>query len=602
MNNIKSAINILKKLNYILTDKQKKASIVVFLSMVVCSLLDLLGVSIIYPFLQMMLDVDSLDSKWYLSWLYKINPNIGAVTVIIIFGLFISIIYLVKNLIAMFCYYLQINYSAKLNRQLSTRILDSYMKRPYEFFVNTHSSILIRGLNGDVNAVYNTILNCFQMFADFLSIILIIFYILKIDVFMAGLSVIIAGICFVVTTFGFKGIMQRTGKKIRVVQAKQSGFVYQSIMGIKEITVLGRREAFVRKYEDLSKEVQKCTVINGFVSAAPNRILEGVSMAGIMGVLCLRIAQGVDITVFIPTLGAFAVGVFRIMPSVAKISGRVNSIVFFKPGLDNTYDNLVEAEKNEHEKKVKDAKLDAELRLVTKDIGTRFRNELVVDHINWRYQGNEKDVLKELSIDIKKGESVAFIGKSGGGKSTLADVLMTLFQPQSGTVKMDGIDVFLLREKWLEQIGYVPQNIFMMSGTIRENIAFGLSDNEISDDKIWSSLEQAQLKDFVEKLPHGLDEVVGENGIKFSGGQRQRIAIARALYDDPQILIMDEATAALDGDTEKALMEAVDALHGTKTLILIAHRLTTVKNCDKIYEIKDGKAVQRDKKDILSSI
>ena len=149
---------------------------------------------------------------------------------------------------------------------------------------------------------------------------------------------------------------------------------------------------------------------------------------------------------------------------------------------------------------------------------------------------------------------------------------------------------------------YVPQNIFMMSGTIRENIAFGLSDNEISDDKIWSSLEQAQLKDFVEKLPHGLDEVVGENGIKFSGGQRQRIAIARALYDDPQILIMDEATAALDGDTEKALMEAVDALHGTKTLILIAHRLTTVKNCDKIYEIKDGKAVQRDKKDILSSI
>lgn len=599
MKNLKAFVAILKKLNYILTERQKKASFVVLVSLIANSFLDLLGVSIIYPFLQMLLNVNTFNSKWYLKWLFVIFPSITPQTIIILFGLFISFIYIFKNIITMFCNYLQISYSAKLNRELSTRILDSYMKRPYEFFVNTHSSILIRGMNGDVNSVYNTILNCFQMLADMLSITLIVIYMVKIDIFMAGLSIGIASICFLGTTIGFKGIMQRTGKEVRAIQASQSGFVYQSIMGIKEITVLGRREAFVNKYEVFSKEMERCSVINGCVAAAPSRILEGISMAGIMGVLCLRITQGVEIAKFIPTLGAFAVGVFRIMPAVAKISSKVNSIVYFKPGLENTYVNLIEAEKYEIEAKEKDAKLDIELKEVAKEKETAFQNELIVDNVHWRYQGNESDVLKGLSINISKGESIAFIGQSGGGKSTLADILMTLFKPQKGTVKKDNIDIFLLREKWLEQIGYVPQNIFLMAGTVRDNVAFGLSKSEVSDDKVWRALEQAQLKDFVKSLPNGLDEVVGENGIKFSGGQRQRIAIARALYDDPQILIMDEATASLDNDTEKALMEAVDALHGTKTLILIAHRLSTVRNCDKIYEIKDGVAVLRDKSEFF---
>lgn len=386
--------------------------------------------------------------------------------------------------------------------------------------------------------------------------------------------------------------MKRTGKQFRIIQAKQSACCYQNIMGIKEITVLNRRESYVAKYDALAKEMQRCSIINGTVNAIPDRIMEGVCIAGIMGVLCIRIVRGVDMGVFIPTLGAFVMGIFRIMPSISKVSSRINNIVFFAPGLDNTYETLKEAEKIDIEKGTDEKDLSSYLNETANDV-VSLRKELVVNNIRWRYEGNDEDVIKGLNLTVKKGESIAFIGSSGGGKSTLADILMTLFKPQSGLITMDGIDIFLLKERWLKLIGYVPQAVFLIDDTIRANIAFGLTNDDISDEKVWKSLEQAQLKEFVEGLPDGLDTIVGEKGIKFSGCQRQRIAIARALYDEPEILIMDEATSALDNETENALMESIEALHGQKTIILIAHRLSTVKNCDRIYEIKDGIAIER---------
>ena len=590
MNNFKSVLMIIKQIRYILTADQKKATVIVFLSMIVCSLLELLGVSSIYPFLQLMMDDEQMRGRWYIDWLFAIDPEMKMSQIIVIMGLGIAIVYIIKNGVAIYCNYLQTRYSAKMNRELSTRILDSYMKRPYEFFVNTNSSILIRGMNGDISAVYNIISNCFQILAELISILLIVIYLVNVDSFIACLSFLIAGMCFAAITLGFKGIMKRTGKQFRIIQAKQSACSYQNIMGIKEITVLNRRESYVAKYEVLAKEMQRCSIINGTITAAPDRILEGVCVAGVMGVLSIRISNGVEMTEFIPTLGAFVMGIFRIMPSISKVSSRINNIVFFAPGLANTYETLKEDEAIEKDRIAKDKMLKS---YIDSSKNVSFKNEIYINNIHWRYDGNEEDVLKGLTLSIKKGESIAFIGSSGGGKSTLADILMTLFKPQSGTVTMDGIDIFLLKEKWLKLIGYVPQSVFLIDDTIRANIAFGLSDKVISDEKIWKALEQAQLKEFVEKQPQGLDTIVGENGIRFSGGQRQRIAIARALYDDPDIIIMDEATAALDNDTECALMESIEMLHGQKTIILIAHRLTTVRNCDRVYEIRNGLAIER---------
>ena len=192
-------------------------------------------------------------------------------------------------------------------------------------------------------------------------------------------------------------------------------------------------------------------------------------------------------------------------------------------------------------------------------------------------------------MEIKKGDSVAIIGESGSGKTTLADILLGLYKPEEGEVLVDGQEIYLNLKQWAQIISFVPQNVYLLDDTIRENIVFGQS--KADDNRIWDALEQAQLKDFVRNLPEGLDTVVGEAGIRFSGGQRQRIAIARALYSQPDILLLDEATAALDNDTEAAVMEAIDSLKGKKTLIIIAHRLSTIKNCNKVYEVKNGKII-----------
>ncbi len=598
MNNIKSVLQIIEHIRYILTRKQKIDSVLVFGTMILSSLLELLGVSVIYPFLQLMLDEQAVKDKLYVAWLYKLFPSISRSSVIVFLGAAVAVVYLLKNVVALFCVYCQQRYSARINKELSVKMLDSYMKRPYEYFINTNSSIIMRGLGGDVNSVYSIILNAFQGIAEVFSIILISVYLLSVDLLIAIASMGIAAIAFLGITLGFKGIMKQLGKDVRGLQASSAAHCYQTIHGIKEITVLDRRKCFVDKYQALANDIEKKTITSGVVGAAPDRVLEGVCIVGVMSILCVRIYMGVNLETFIPTLGAFVMGVFRIMPSIAKISTRINNIVYFIPGMNNTYQILKDDEAFEKRRLIEEKQLVNQIDEQHLQ-NLHFEQKVVIDNIYWKYVDGTDFVLKGLCLSINKGESIGLIGSSGGGKSTLIDVLMTLFKPQKGTITMDGIDIFLMQSRWRKLIGYVPQSIFLIESSVKANVAFGLPDKEVTDEKVWKALEQAQLKEFVESLPNGLDTVVGERGVKFSGGQRQRIAIARALYDEPEILILDEATAALDNETERAFMEAIESLQGSKTIILVAHRLTTVRNCDKVYEIKNGIAIERDIDEIL---
>ena len=228
-----------------------------------------------------------------------------------------------------------------------------------------------------------------------------------------------------------------------------------------------------------------------------------------------------------------------------------------------------------------------------------FKNEISIQDVTFAYPGTKEKVIDHLNLKIKKGSSVAFIGTSGAGKTTLSDIILALLKPQTGKILVDGVDIKELGGVWNRMIGYVPQSVYLTDASIRHNIAFGVAENDIDDKRVWDALEAAHLKEFVEKQPRQLDTEVGEWGIKFSGGQRQRVAIARALYSNPEILVLDEATAALDTETETAVMESIEELQGYKTLIIVAHRLTTIRNCDKIYEIKDGKAIEREKSEIF---
>lgn len=593
-NNIKSLRRILEQLNYVLDRKQKIGAFKMFSCMILASVLDLLSVSVIYPFLQVILTPEELKNKWYVVWIYFLYPEVTNTSVLLFAGAAIIVIYILKNLFALFIAYIQNSFAAGFQRENSVKMLESYLRRPYQFFLNTNSSIILRGISSDVNGAYQILLNLFTMLSELMTVFILGIFLLITDWAIALSAMLLAGICFFAVIFLFKEKMKEAGRDAREANALKNQYGYQAINGIKEIMVLGRRDKFIAKYNKAAMLEQKSATINGFITACPDRILEGVCISGFMGIVCIKIVIGTDLAKFVPVLGTFAMGAFRILPSIAKISSRINSVIFFQPALQNVYENLKEVKEYE-------LFLEKEGALTqNQEKSVQFSKLLQIKKINWRYQNSKDDVLHHTSLCIKKGESVAFIGSSGAGKSTLADIIMGLLRPQQGSVEMDGIDVFTMPHQWTKIIGYVPQSVFLIDDTVRSNVAFGLNIDEISDAKVWNALEEAQLKEFIEGLPNGLDTIVGERGIKFSGGQRQRIAIARALYENPDILVLDEATSALDNETETAVMESIDALQGSKTLIIVAHRLTTIRNCDVIYEIKDGVAVRRNKEEVLA--
>lgn len=595
MGNLRSVKKVCKQLLYILTTKQKQDSILVFVSMIVLSLLELMGVTSIYPFLQTMMNPEQIREEWYGRWAYSIWPDMTGLQITLMLGIMLVIVYLIKNAFALVCIYIQCRFATAFKRIGSKRMLDSYLKRPYEYFVNTNSGYILRGINSDINSSYVILCNMFTICSELMTIVILGVYLFLTDWFISLCAMGLAATCFLFIVLGFKGTMKQTGKEFRKAIGRQNQYAYQAINGIKEITVSDRRQYFVEAFNEVSKQVEHADAVNSFVLLCPDRILEGVCISGLIGIVCIRVSMGVDMETFIPILGSFAMAAFRILPSISKISSRMNGIVYGMPALQNCYDNLRTAE--QYDKAL--SQLPDYDGYAAQEENLQFHKALEIKNVTWKYKNAQKPVLQGLSLTIERGESVAFIGSSGAGKTTLADVIMGLLRPQAGTVEMDGKDIYSMPHEWAHIIGYIPQSVFLIDDTIRANVAFGLPDKLVSDERVWLALEKAQLLDFVEKLPAGLDTIVGERGVKFSGGQRQRIAIARALYENPDILVLDEATSALDNETETAVMESIDALQGSITMIIVAHRLTTIRNCDRIFEIKDGVAFERDKAEVL---
>ena len=353
-----------------------------------------------------------------------------------------------------------------------------------------------------------------------------------------------------------------------------------------------KQDYFAGAYEEASRRQQHAMVGQTVAAESPAYIFESVCVTAIIVAVCLRVLLGGNNSEFVPKLATMVVAVFRIMPSLGRIANSANNIMFNIPALNATFINLKEANDYDHTVQSVVIEEDKKQRL-------NFHTVLELQDVTWHYEGTDKNVIEKLNMTIQRGDSVALIGESGAGKSTVADIILGLFRPDNGAVYMDGIDIKTIPSTWSRIIGYVPQAVYILDDSIRKNVAYGVREEEIDDDMVWSALEQAQLKTFVENLPNQLDTVLGDRGIRFSGGQRQRIAIARALYYNPDILILDEATSALDNKTEGAIMEAIDILRGQKTLIIVAHRLTTIRECKHIYEIKDGKAIERKKQEIF---
>jgi ABC-type bacteriocin/lantibiotic exporter with double-glycine peptidase domain len=488
--------------------------------------------------------------------------------------LFICLVYLFKTGVILWTTWLQKSFNTSVNLRIASDLYQNYLYKEYSFFLNSNSAELIKNVQSSNGLMVGTI-------EPFLNILSDAFVGVFIFVFLVYLEPV--GTFFMLGMFGLSALAIRNISTVRikrwgvdlnqrrasVIKSLQQGFG-----GVKDIKILGKEDFFVGDFEKhYSKALevqQKFTVIQMF----PRAVLELITIIGVSLLVIVMVSKGTESNDILSVLGLFGVAAFRITPAVNRVITNFQLINLSRPQIQDTFRALAEASNN------KDAKY-CEFQSVAIDI----RN------VNFAYQKSEDYVLTDICLTVQNGEAVGLVGASGSGKSTLIDLVLGLQLPQSGSVRVGGHDIRNALNDWQRQIGYIPQTIFLMDDSLRRNIALGIADNEIDEVAIVEALKSAQLEDFVASLPEGLDTVVGERGVRLSGGQRQRIGIARALYHRPSVLVLDEATSSLDTETERGVMQAVQALQGDKTVIIVAHRLSTVEYCDRLYRLDAGRIV-----------
>lgn len=595
LRDIGTFITTIKQLLKLLTPRQRKQAIGVFILVVIGAAFETLGVAAILPFVYAVIDTSQLWGNRFVV-MYADTFGIDTDTRLIVsLGILIGAFYIFKNAFMMFISYMENKFKANFAYELSKLMLHSYMKRPYIYFLGTNSAEMIRGLNDDINSINDMMTALFKIFSiGFMMVGIGVFLVLQEPLMALGI-VALAVVIFILIVFVIKKKIRELGK-LKIKYATEAyKYAYQAVNGMKEISIMKREDYFLKSYTGVTSRKKEADIVYNSISVSPERIVEATFVCGILGIVCIQVGTGGMTAALITNLAAFAVGAMRVMPSLSTLTTRMTQLMYLRPALSGICNNIEAARSQERMLLEIQNSIDSSEHMVD------FRNEVVMKGIDWKYPNTEKYILKDAEITIQKGECVALVGKSGAGKTTLADILLGLLKPEKGSVCMDGTSIFTIPYAWSKIIGYVPQTVYLIDDTIRNNVAFGIDADEIDDVKIWNALEKAQLKGFIEVLPEGLDTIIGERGVKFSGGQRQRIAIARALYHDPEIMVFDEATAALDGETENAVMDAINRLRGEKTLIIIAHRLNTISHCNRFYEVGEQKVTEKTREEVLGN-
>lgn len=582
---------MLKKLNYIFSAKDKLKMLPILASVVLGSVLELMGVAVFSPFVNIIMNPDSIQQEPYLRFLYETfsfrSSNLflaamaGAIMFIYIFkNIFLA---LQKNWIYRFSYGIQM--------RLSIRLLKTYIQEPYTFHLNNNVAVLQRSLLEDTDLFTKGLIHAMELVAEVTVCMTMGVFLFSVSKSIALIIVVLLAVSLAVFTTLSRRFSKRLGKQCQTYKGRLFQWVNQSLGGIKELKILNREDFFIESYQENFKKYARGLRISRLIAVLPRYFVEAVCMSGLLLAIILKMFWGQrdDITSFIPQLAVFAVSAFRLLPSVGKINEHVADILYAMPSLELVYHDLKSIEE-EPEVKLRE------------EMEWRLEKKISVRNVCYHYPNFEERVIDNASFDIPKGKTVAFIGSSGAGKTTIVDIILGLLQPQYGKVYADDLNIHKHAYVWQKNIGYIPQTIYLSDDTIRNNIAFGIEPSQIDEAAVIRALKRAQLLEFVENLPDGLDTEVGDRGVRLSGGQRQRIGIARALYHDPEVLVLDEATSALDNETETAVMEAVDNLQGSKTILIIAHRLTTIRNADIIYEVSDGKVIEKDKKDVFSDL
>ena len=581
-------VSLFSKLRYIFDRKQKGQLVILAVLILFGGVFETFSISMMIPVMAGIINQDKLQSVIKDNDVLQIIVNTfnlgegselaAKLTVCLI------ILFLIKNAYQIFLIYKQNTFITRARNDMISRVMREFLNRPYEDYLGADIPTVFRITDSDIPRTFTLMLSLLSLSTELIVSIGLGTVLLITDPILTVLCVVVFVALTLFNTKVLKPRLNKTGRENQETQSRIAKWRLQAIYGLKDVKVLNRQDFFIRNYYESGKVGADLARDYSVLNNMPRTLIETVFVAVVLlYVLLFKLnASGAqsagDVDKLIIALGLVAT---RLMPAVNRINTYIAEIAYNQYSLDFVYNNLTDSMKTDKAMRAERAAIAGpELHL---------EKEIEIKDITFAYPDAETNIFTGANMVVPKGKSVGIIGPSGAGKSTVVDIILGLLHVQSGEILCDGSNIFSNYDSWLAQIGYIPQTIYMVDESIRENIAFGIDADKIDEDRIWEVMEEAQLAEFVKTLPEGLDTKIGDRGVRLSGGQRQRIGIARALYHNPEILVFDEATSALDNETEAAVMEAVNSFHGKKTMIIIAHRLNTIENCDIIYEVKDEK-------------
>lgn len=569
-------MRMLKKVFFLLTANQRKKALWFFVLMIIGMTVEMLGLGLIIPVIGLLMNQRYIDRLRGIEFIAR-HVDLSNPMLVICYAMLVLVIaYALKTIYLLFLSWREAVFAGDIQVSLSQRLMEVYMRQPYAFHLRRNSSDLMRNVIGQVNQFASAIKHLLLAAAEGLVFTGVCLLLLAVEPKGTIITVAVMG------AVGW-GLIKMT--KVRLMlwgetRQRHDGlrnlYLQEGITGIKDIKVFGKESYFLEKHQLHNAISAHAEERQSALQQSPRLLLELLAVLGLLLLVASMLTQGKNLDTIVPTLGLFAAAAFRLIPSASRIVSALHVLRYSVPFIDTVY---------------REMQFKSSIEVPSNAGPVPLREGVNIDHVVFGYEEAAHKALNTVSIEIQRGQMVGVIGQSGSGKSTLVDIVLGLLYPESGRLMVDGRDVAGNLRGWQSSIGYVPQTIFLTDDTLRRNIAFGVPDSEIDEGHLNAAIKAAQLDAYVSTLPEGLETVVGERGVRLSGGQRQRIGIARALYRDPDLLVLDEATSALDTETETEIMQAINAMRGSKTILVVAHRLSTVEQCNKIYRFDQGRVI-----------
>lgn len=573
---------LVRKLGQILNGKQKKRSVALLVLFVIMSLFQVVGVAAVFPFINLVMDPSQVETNEILHAIHETFHFSSHENFVTAIGLMVFLLIVLSNVVSAVTVWAKTKFVMGLNHSLSTRLLTIYLSKPYKYFLNRNTSVMGKNLLAEVYQLTNNMLiPMFDLVVNALIVVALVVLLLMTDFITTMVALVVIGGSYALINYRVKKKVKRAGKVRLEANQERYKITGEALSGIKATKILGREQFFINKFAASSRRFTDTETYVRTTSELPRYLLEAIAFGGIiLLVVILNITRG-NTGEIIPLVSLFAFAGYRMMPAMQKIFNSLTSIYFNQAILDTIHADITGGDAQE----VVEITSEAE--------ALPFGKAIALRGATFSYPETGAPVIRDIDLTIPKQSSIGFVGTTGSGKTTLVDILMGLLVPQEGTMHIDDVQLDSTNMRsWQRNIGYVPQDIFLSDDTIGRNIAFGIPDELIDFAQVREAARLAALDEFIgQSLPKGYETVIGERGVRLSGGQRQRIGLARALYTNPAVLVLDEATSSLDGETETSVLDAVKNASKDRTIIMIAHRLSTVRDCDVIYLIDQGRIV-----------